>query len=137
MCTAITYTTKDHYFGRTLDLERTYEERVTVTLRNHEFKFRKVGSIKRHYAMIGMATVVDGYPLYYEAANEEGLAMAALNFPENAYYAPVAEEKDNIAGITQASTETWTYVVSDGGNTLTRNEAYPATDDWHPTYKKQ
>ena len=49
----------------------------------------------------------------------------------------VEEEKDNIAGITQASTETWTYVVSDGGNTLTRNEAYPATDDWHPTYKKQ
>ncbi len=97
MCTAITYETKDHYFGRTLDLERTYEERVTVTLRNHEFRFRKKGSIKRHYAMIGMATVVDGYPLYYEAANEEGLAMAALNFPENAYYAPVAEGKDNIA----------------------------------------
>ena len=97
MCTAITYETKDHYFGRTLDLERTYEERVTVTLRNHEFRFRKKDSIKKHYAMIGMATVVDGYPLYYEAANEEGLAMAALNFPGNAYYAPVTEGKDNIA----------------------------------------
>ena len=30
MCTAITYKTKDHYFGRTLDLEYTYEEQVTV-----------------------------------------------------------------------------------------------------------
>ena len=97
MCTAITYQTKDHYFGRTLDLEYTYEEQVTVTPRNYEFRFRKKDSIKQHYAIIGMATVVDGYPLYYEAANEEGLAMAALNFPGNAFYAPVSEEKDNIA----------------------------------------
>ena len=37
MCTAITYKTRDHYFGRTLDLEYTYEEQVTVTPRNYEF----------------------------------------------------------------------------------------------------
>lgn len=97
MCTAITYHTKDHYFGRTLDLEYNYEEQVTVTPRNYEFRFRKKDSLKKHYAIIGMATVADGYPLYYEAANEEGLAMAGLNFPGNAFYAPVSEEKDNIA----------------------------------------
>jgi len=97
MCTAITYQTKDHYFGRTLDLEYNYEEQVTVTPRNYEFRFRKKDSLKQHYAIIGMATVADGYPLYYEAANEEGLSMAGLNFPGNAFYAPVSEEKDNIA----------------------------------------
>lgn len=97
MCTAITYKTNNHYFGRTLDLEYTYEEQVTVTPRNYEFKFRTKDSVKNHYAIIGMATVADNYPLYYEAANEYGLSMAGLNFPENAYYFPVADGKDNIA----------------------------------------
>ena len=32
-----------------------------------------------------MATVVDNCPLYAEAANEKGLAMAGLNFPKNSY----------------------------------------------------
>ncbi len=97
MCTAITYKTKDHYFGRTLDLEYTYEEQVTVTPRNYEFRFRKKEAIKNHYAIIGMATVAEDYPLYYEATNEYGLSMAGLNFPGNAVYFPVTEGKDNIA----------------------------------------
>ena len=97
MCTAITYKTKDHYFGRTLDLEYTYEEQVTVTPRNYVFPFRTKQAIPSHYAIIGMATVADNYPLYYEATNEYGLSMAGLNFPGNAYYFPVTEGKDNIA----------------------------------------
>ena len=44
-----------------------------------------------------MATVVDDIPLYYEAANEKGLAMAGLNFPGNAVYHMAVEDKDNIA----------------------------------------
>mgnify|MGYP003293685453 CR=1 FL=1 len=97
MCTAITYKTKDHYFGRTLDLEYTYEEQVTVTPRNYVFSFRMKDAVKSHYAIIGMATVADNYPLYYEAVNECGLSMAGLNFPGNAHYFPTEEEKDNIA----------------------------------------
>ena len=97
MCTAITYKTKDHYFGRTLDLEYTYEEQVTVTPRNYEFPFRTKDVIKSHHAIIGMATVAEDYPLYYEATNEYGLSMAGLNFPGNAHYFPVTEGKDNIA----------------------------------------
>ena len=31
MCTAITYKTKDHYFGRNLDYEFSYQQTVTVT----------------------------------------------------------------------------------------------------------
>ena len=30
MCTAITYQTKDHYFGRNLDLDYVYQETVTM-----------------------------------------------------------------------------------------------------------
>lgn len=97
MCTAITYKTDDHYFGRTLDLECSYNESVTVTPRNFKFTFREGKVICSHYAIIGMAAVVDGYPLYYEAVNEHGLAMAGLNFPMNAHYFPRCIGKDNIA----------------------------------------
>lgn len=96
MCTAATYTTKDHYFGRNLDLEFSYNETVTVTPRDYPFQFRKVKALESHYAMIGMAFVVDNYPLYYDATNEKGLSMAGLNFPENADYKQEAEGKDNV-----------------------------------------
>ncbi len=97
MCTAITYHTKEHYFGRNLDLEYSYAEQVVVTPRQYEFAFRQVGTVRSHYAMIGMAYVQEGYPLYYEATNEKGLSMAGLNFPENACYGEVLTGKDNVA----------------------------------------
>ena len=97
MCTAATYKTKNHYFGRNLDLEFSYKETVTVTPRNYEFNFRNVGCVKTHYALIGMSYVMNDYPLYYDATNEKGLSMAGLNFPGNAYYGEIEEGKDNIA----------------------------------------
>lgn len=96
MCTAVTYKTRDHYFGRNLDLEYSYQETVTVTPRNYPFRFRIVPDLNSHYAMIGMATVMDGYPLYYEATNEKGLSMAGLNFPGNAVY---LHEKDGMINV--------------------------------------
>ncbi len=97
MCTAITYNTKDHYFGRNFDLEYSYKETVTITPRNYPFKFKKVNDINKHYAIIGMAYVTDNYPLYYDAINEKGLGMAGLNFPMNADYKEECSNKDNIA----------------------------------------
>lgn len=93
MCTAITY---KNYFGRTLDLEFSYNESVTVTPRNFPFAFRSLPTLRGHYAIIGIATVADGYPLYYEATNEHGLSMAGLNFPGNAHYFPPCETLDNV-----------------------------------------
>ncbi len=97
MCTAITYNTKDHYFGRNFDLEYSYNETITITPRNYPFKFRKVKDINNHYAIIGMAYVTNDYPLYYDAINEKGLGMAGLNFPTNADYKEEQKDKDNIA----------------------------------------
>ncbi len=96
MCTAITYKTKDSYFGRNLDLEYSYSEAVTITPRNYPFKFRMADEITSHYAIIGMAYVVGDYPLYYDATNERGLSVAGLNFPENAVYYEPCDGKDNI-----------------------------------------
>ena len=97
MCTAVTYRTKSHYFGRNLDLEYSYNETVMVTPRNYPFHFRELPVMENHYAMIGMAYISEGYPLYYDATNEKGLSIAGLNFPGNADYKPYTEGKDNIA----------------------------------------
>ncbi len=89
MCTAATYQTKDFYIGRTLDYEFSYGEEVTVTPRNYPFRFRHAGELKSHYAIIGMAFVAGGYPLYYDGVNEKGLGMAGLYFVGNAVYQDV------------------------------------------------
>ena len=97
MCTAISFYTKDHYFGRNLDLEYSYNETITITPRNYPLHFRYKDALKKHYAIIGMAYIQDSYPLYYEATNEKGLSMAALYFPENAEYKPYITGKNNVA----------------------------------------
>ena len=96
MCTAISYKSKDAYFGRNLDLHMGYGESVVITPRHFAFPLRCGNCMNAHYAMIGMATVIDEIPLYYEATNERGLSMAGLNFPGNAVYFDLAEDKDNI-----------------------------------------
>lgn len=97
MCTAITFPAPDFYFGRTLDYERSFGEEVTITPRSFPLHFREKDTLKHHYAIIGMASVQDGYPLYYDAVNEEGLAIAGLNFVGYADYKPSVPGKDNIA----------------------------------------
>ena len=86
MCTCITYKNKDFYFGRNLDIDCSFGEQVVVTPRNFSLEFRNTQQEKWHYAMIGMASADDRFPLYAEAVNEKGLCMAGLNFPGNAYY---------------------------------------------------
>lgn len=97
MCTAATYLTKDFYFGRNLDYEISFHETVAVTPRNFPFHYRMLPAQNSHYALIGMATVAEGCPLYYDATNEKGLSMAGLNFPGNADYKEPAEGMDNVA----------------------------------------
>ena len=97
MCTALSFKTGDHYFGRNLDLECAFKETVTITPRGYPFVFRRMPAMRTHCAMIGMASVVDDYPLYYDAANECGLSIAALNFPGNAHYPQETTDRQNIA----------------------------------------
>ena len=96
MCTAATYRTRDLYFGRTLDYDFSYGEEVTVTPRRYPFRFREKDVPGPHYAMIGMAHVEDGYPLYYDAVNEKGLGMAGLNFADSAVYNTPVPGRDNV-----------------------------------------
>lgn len=89
MCTAITLHTKDHYFGRNLDYETTFGEQVVLTPRHYRLRYKCMAdqaAEKKHYALLGMAVVAEDYPLYFDAVNEKGLAMAGLHFVGNAYY---------------------------------------------------
>lgn len=97
MCTALSYLEHNHYFGRNLDLDFSYNESVAILPRNYPLHFRHTGSINTHYAMIGMATNDNGYPLYYDATNEHGLSIAGLNFPEYAFYPALTDCAVNIA----------------------------------------
>lgn len=97
MCTCITYDNNDFYFGRNLDLDYRFGEKVCITPQNYCFKLKNGNTFYNDYALIGMATVVDDYPLYAEAANEKGLCMAGLNYPHHNMYPSPKEGKDNIA----------------------------------------
>lgn len=94
MCTAITYQSQNHYFGRTFDHNMSYGESVVITPRR--FPLRTLPNVKSHYAIIGMAAIGDNYPLYFDATNEKGLSMAGLNFPGNAVYAEPREGAENV-----------------------------------------
>ena len=78
MCTAVTYLTKDFYFGRTLDYEHGFGEELLLTPREYPLVFRHCGLPARRYAILGMGCVVDGYPLYFDAFNEKGLAKMEI-----------------------------------------------------------
>ena len=91
MCTAVWF--QNRYFGRNLDYDRSFGEQVVITPRN--FVFPK-GEQKLLYGIMGMAHVSEGVPLYYDAMNEKGLAVAGLLFEGNAVYHSPIKGKENI-----------------------------------------
>ncbi len=96
MCTAFSFQNKEHYFCRNLDLDCSYGEQICILPRNYALMTATTAPIQTHYALLGMATVIDAQPLFYDGVNEHGLAMAGLNFPNNAHYAPRQNGKDNV-----------------------------------------
>ena len=77
--------------------EFSYGEKIAIMPRNYPLQYRHGLKNIEHYAMIGMAHVVEDYPLYYDAVNEKGLGMAGLNFVGNACYQEVKEGAVNVA----------------------------------------
>ena len=94
MCTAIW---DAGLMGRTLDLERSLSEKIVLMPREYPLKFLHEGEVKAHPAIIGTATVREGFPLYYDAMNEAGLAVCGLNFPKYGHYCKRRDGARNIA----------------------------------------
>ena len=97
MCTAVFSGGEYPLLGRTLDLERSYGEGIVVTPRAFPWRYRYSESSAEGNAMIGVACLHGGVPLYFDAVNECGLAMAALNFPRSAVYRAGRAGKRNLA----------------------------------------
>lgn len=97
MCTAIKYKPEKAFFGRNLDLEYSFGEKICLMPRDFSLSFRKEKKMSTHFAILGTAYIHNGYPLFYDAVNEHGVFMAALNFPGNAAYFPEKEDKRNLA----------------------------------------
>lgn len=113
MCTAIAANVNGLYFGRNLDFEYDFGEKIVITPQNYIIKFNNGEKLMSHYAISGMAIVENNYPLYFDAFNEKGLAIAGLNFPGNAIYNKPIKGKLNIA-----SFELIPYILSKCANVI-------------------
>ena len=100
MCTGARFSDDqgNMYFGRNLDWSTPYGQRVVVTPRGYKYKSAFLGVMANSPALIGMGIIAENTPLYFDCANEHGLAIAGLNFPGYAKYAEVlVEGKTNVA----------------------------------------
>lgn len=88
MCTVITWESHGKYFGRNMDLDYHFGETAVVVPRHCPLHFHLAKAQPTHYALIGMASIVDHTPLFSEAMNEYGVAMAGLNFPSQVFQEP-------------------------------------------------
>lgn len=100
MCTAIRFADANGnmYFARNLDWSCGYGQRVVITPTGFvpNSPFGAITSIQ--HAVYGMAIVAENTPLYFDCANDAGLAVAGLNFPGYAQYeAKAIEGKTNVA----------------------------------------
>ncbi len=107
MCTAISFNFSHHMFSRTLDLDTSYGEAVILTPRQFKLEYKYEATKKNHYAILGVGAIFDNTPLYYDAFNEAGLAIAALNFPARAVYF-----KKNSGAVNITSFELISFILS-------------------------
>lgn len=100
MCTGIRFSDDkgNMYFGRNLDWSTGYGQKIVVTPKGYHYKSAFLGEMTPKNAIIGMGIIEENTPLYFDCANEAGLAIAGLNFPGYASY-----EKDAIDGKTNVS----------------------------------
>lgn len=100
MCSGIRFTDDkgNMYFARNLDWSVSYGESVVVTPRGYERPYAFGVEAKNNYAVIGPCIVINDTPLYFDCGNDQGLAIAGLNFPGYAQFEPKeVEGKVNVA----------------------------------------
>ena len=101
MCTGVRFSDDEGnmYFGRNLDWSFSYGETILVTPRGYQYDYVYGAEGKNEpNAVIGVGVVLADRPMYFDCANEHGLAIAGLNFPGYASFVhePV-EGTENVA----------------------------------------
>ena len=100
MCTGVRFSDGEGnmYFGRNLDWSTGYGQKVVIAPRGYKYKSAFLGEMVNYPAVIGMGIVAENTPLYFDCANEHGLAVAGLNFPGYAAYeSDAVDGKTNVA----------------------------------------
>ena len=91
MCTAVRFTDDqgNMFFGRNLDWSFDYGQAVLRTPGDAAVPaaFERPDDPARGHDVIGVGITALGVPLYFDCANDAGLAVAGLNFPQSACYA--------------------------------------------------
>lgn len=99
MCTSLKLKYKERYvFGRNLDLEYHFNEGVIALNESYLMKYKFLKEEIANKKIMGIGSLLDDYPLFAEAMNGDGLCIAGLNYPGNAYYhEKIEENKINLA----------------------------------------
>lgn len=92
MCTAIRFTDKNGnmFWGRNLDWECGYGQHVVAAPAAWNYEWVYGGERPRKHDIIGMAIIVEDdqkqdVPLFFDCANDAGLACGGLNFPGDGF----------------------------------------------------
>lgn len=96
MCTTVSIRKNSLYFGRNMDIENHFGEKIIHTPRHFLINYRHIKD-EGGYALLGVGAEIDGIPLYADAVNEKGLCMAGLNFLYNASYGKYKTKAVNLA----------------------------------------
>lgn len=98
MCTSFLITGFNSILARNMDIDFSLNEKVIIIPKNYKLFLKKEEDvITNHYAVMGLGTVIDSYPLLGDAMNEKGLSACALNFKGNAKYYKYDTTKFNLA----------------------------------------
>lgn len=100
MCTAVRFssTQGSMYLGRNLDWSCGYGEAVRIMPKGFKVPWAFADATPAEHAVIGMCVEFKSYPLFFDCGNDAGLAIAGLNHPGCAEYAPEAVDgKTNVA----------------------------------------
>lgn len=98
MCTSFLLKGFNAVFARNMDIDFSLNEKLIIIPKNYPIILKKEEDVlTNHFAIMGIGTVINDYPLIADAMNEKGLAAAALNFMDNAKYYKYDTTKFNLA----------------------------------------
>ena len=99
MCCALIFSGgSSHFAGRNLDLEYSIECIFLETPKGtHLSRFEEQESFEIRHALRGLGQMRNSYPLYFDAVNDAGIYMAALNFTSYASYGERDAKKLSLA----------------------------------------
>lgn len=97
MCTAFRYVNDRFVFGRNMDIECGFGEKIVLLSSEYTPSFRYASAPSHPKMIMGVASVIDDTPLFAEGFNEDGLCIAGLNFPHHHSYASTKDPgKENL-----------------------------------------